>query len=113
MADQISKVANRTRQFCRTDKAPYHQIRCPSRAGSVKPGKSLSLTELTHSFCGLADPVHHFSTHVWLSALRLLIVKSGQILMTNIGVNCRCVTVLFRPSGPHQCSADAEMKVKL
>ena len=22
-------------------------------------------------------------------------------------------TVLFRPSGPHQCSADAEMKVKL
>ena len=23
------------------------------------------------------------------------------------------LTVLFRPSGPHQCSADAEMKVKL
>ena len=22
-------------------------------------------------------------------------------------------TVLFRPSGPHQCSADAEMKAKL
>ena len=51
----VSLFTNGTRHFCRTDKARYDQISYLYGAGSVKPEKSLSLTELTHSFCELAD----------------------------------------------------------
>ena len=30
-----------------------------------------------------------------------------------VALNYSITLTLFRPSGPHQCSADAEMKVKL
>ena len=71
LAGQSNMFANGIRQFYRTEKATYDQIGYPSRAGSVKQEKSLSLTGLTHSFCELADPPV-FYTYM-LSALRLLI----------------------------------------
>ena len=52
---------------------------------SVKPEKSLRLTEMTHSFRELADPACQFSTHIWLSALRLLIVMPRQFYLILMG----------------------------
>ena len=77
--------SNGTRHFCRTDEARYGQIGYLCRAGYVKPEKSLSLNEVTHFFCELADPARQFSTHVWLNALILLIVMSRQFYQILMG----------------------------